>query len=856
MKDAGASLQGLSLAEVATLQAQHGPNRLPRAAGPSVASLILHQFQSPLAVVLAVAGALSLAIGGLDEALMILAILLINAALGSYQEWRAERGAAALQKLLRVRARVIREGQTRDVDAEELVPGDLVLLESGDRVPADIRLEWCHGLEVNESFLTGESVPVGKEALGTGDKVLAYAASLVVRGRARGVVESIGLGTAVGRLARDVTELAPGLSPLQVRMERFTRLVAGATGVVVILVGVLGMSVHGHSLVETFFFAVALAVSAIPEGLPIALTAALSVAAIRMARQGVIVRRLQSVEGLGSCTLVASDKTGTLTMNQLTVTELRRPGVEPCRVQGVGFQPEGSIDPALEPELADRLARIAVLCNEGALSLKDGEWVGSGDPTDVALLVLGEKLGLRAEPAREELSEVYRIPFEPELRYSASVHRQGSRLLVLVKGAPEVVLELSDEPDQSTWLSSAEEMGGSGLRVLLLADAELEHGELEPTPEPFPLPPLRPVALVGMIDPLRPEVPAAIDACRDAGVRVIMVTGDHPVTALAISRQLGLADRSDQVVVGTELSDVAQALEGARVFARTAPHQKLEIVRAAQQSGHFVAVTGDGVNDAPALRAANIGVAMGLSGTDVAREAASLVVSDDNFATLVTGIREGRIAYNNVRKVIFLLISTGAAEVVMVIGSFMVGLPVPLLPSQLLWLNLVTNGIQDVALAFEPGEGDELRQRPRSPSERIFDRLMIERVVLSALVMAGLGMAAFTWALSQGWEVEAARNLLLFLFVMLEIVHIGNCRSETRSAFAIPPWRNPVLMGGSLIALSLHLGAMLTPLGQRFLHTQPLALSAASGAVAASLLLLLVMEAQKLLRARRQPSLV
>lgn len=851
MKAPTVNLTGLSLAEVATLQAKHGPNRLPRTPGPTVVRLILHQFQSPLAVVLAVAGALSLAIGGLDEALMILAILIINAALGSYQEWRAERGAAALQKLLRVRARVIREGQTCDIDAEELVPGDVVLLESGDRVPADIRLEWCHGLEVNESFLTGESVPVGKEALGTGDRVLAYAASMVVRGRARGVVDSIGLGTAVGRLARDVTELAAGLSPLQVRMERFTRLVAAATGVVVVLVAILGMTVHGHSLLDTFFFAVALAVSAIPEGLPIALTAALSVAAVRMARQGVIVRRLQSVEGLGSCTLVASDKTGTLTMNQLTVTELRLPGRAPYRVGGVGFVPQGEIDPSPEADLASRLARIALLCNEGGLNLKEGEWVGSGDPTDVALLVLGEKLGLSSEQVREELPEVYRIPFEPELKYSASVHRQSSRLLVLVKGAPEVVLDLSGEVDSSAWLACAEEMGRSGLRVLLLADAELDHVELDPTPEPFPLPRLTPVALVGMIDPLRPEVPAAISACREAGVRVIMVTGDHPVTALAISRQLGLVERAEQVVTGTELTDPAQAVKQARVFARTAPHQKLEIVKAAQEEGHFVAVTGDGVNDAPALRAANIGVAMG-SGTDVAREAASLVVSDDNFATLVCGIREGRIAYNNVRKVIFLLISTGAAEVVMVIGAFMVGLPVPLLPSQLLWLNLVTNGIQDVALAFEPGEGDELRRPPRPPAERIFDRLMIERVVLSALVMAGLGMAAFTWALSHGWEVEAARNLLLFLFVMLEIVHIGNCRSETRSAFAIPPWRNPVLMGGSLVALGLHLGAMVLPLGQRFLHTMPLELSVAAGAVCASWVLLAVMEIQKLLRSRRK----
>ncbi len=847
------SLPGLSLAEVKRLQAKHGPNRLPRAQGPTVMALILRQFQNPLAVVLLVAGGISILIGGFEEAVMIALVLAINAALGAFQEWRAEKGAAALHKLLRVRARVIREGETLDIDAEELVPGDVVLLESGDRVPADIRLEWCYGLEVNESFLTGESIPVVKTSKGEGDKILAYAASTVVRGRARGVVEAIATGTAIGRLARDVTDLAPGKSPLQVRMDSFTRLVAVATGGVVLLVGFLGMILHGSSLLDTFFFGVALAVSAIPEGLPITLTVALSVAAARMARQGVIVRRLEAVEGLGSCTLVASDKTGTLTMNQLTATELRVLDEPVYRVEGAGFAPEGRVlqgEQAVQAEQNERLtrlARVAILCNEGSLTLRENEWVGSGDPTDVALLALAEKLGLSIEGTREELPEVYRVPFEPELKYAASVHRDGSRLLVAVKGAPETVLNLSSGIQPAPWLVAAEEMAGQGLRVLLLADSSLPHFDL--VPDSFTIDNLEPVALVGMVDPLRPEVPAAVAACKEAGVRVIMVTGDHPVTALAISRQLGMAERPDEVISGADLKNAEEALDRVRVFARTAPEQKLQIVQAAQSKGQFVAVTGDGVNDAPALRAANIGVAMGQSGTEVAREAANLVISDDNFATLVTGIREGRIAYSNVRKVVFLLVSTGVAEVAMVVGSFLVGMPVPLMPSQLLWLNLVTNGIQDKALAFEPAEGDELKRPPRKTSEHVFDRIMTVRVVLSALVMAALGMLTFRWALESGWEVDAARNLLLFLFVVLEIVQIGNARSETRSAFAIPPWTNPFLFFGSLLALGIHLLAMAHPLGHRFLHTGPLAPGLALKVAALGLILLLVMELQKLVSA-------
>lgn len=658
-------MQGLTAAEVLQARQEFGWNRLPPPPRPGPWRIFLRQLTHSMSLILLVAGALSLAIGAADEALMIGLVLLINASIGSYQELRAEKGAQALQQLLKVRARVIRDSVQQSVDAEELVPGDTVLLESGDRVPADLQLEWCQNLEVNESFLTGESLPVTKDALAEGDRLKAYAASTIVRGRGRGRVEHIGTQTAVGRLAHHVTQVRGGVSPLQVRMRRFTRMVAGVTAAIVFGVAALGVMVQGYSLQETFFFAVALAVSAIPEGLPIALTVALSVAASRMARRGAIVRRLEAVEALGSCTLIASDKTGTLTVNQLMAAELRTPDGVFFEVEGAGFEPVGNVlVRGIQPpsDWKPSVARVALLCNEAGLVKVEGRWEGVGDPLEVALLALGNKLGFLQEELLEAMPLVHALPFEAELKYSASFHRLGEQLWVGVKGAPEAILGRcpgSPEP----WLKTADEMAGRGLRVLLLAEAGLAEGHFDAGH--VELPPLTPLCLVGFVDPLRPEVPDAVARCRSAGIRVAMVTGDHPATALNIARQLGMAEHSGQVIRGDQLSDLTRQINDVCVFARTAPQQKLEIVRAAQASGQFVAVTGDGVNDAPALRAANIGVAMGLSGTDVAREASDLVLTDDNLATLVAGIEEGRIAYNNVRKVIFLLISTGLAEVLL-----------------------------------------------------------------------------------------------------------------------------------------------------------------------------------------------
>ena len=840
---------GLTKDEAQRRLQQFGPNVLPHKSPPSVLTILWRQFQSPLIYILLIAAVVSLAVGDYKDAGFIAAVLAINSLIGGYQEWQAEKKSRALQQLLHIRALVLRDGEVEEIDAEFLVPGDVVFLESGNRVPADLRLVTSQGLEVDESLLTGESLGVHKDAAWAGrpdvpaaDRLnLGYAASIVVRGRAKGVVLHTGLRTMVGQLATSVMGSDGGKPPLILRMERFAHTIAYAVLAAVVVVSLWGIVVYGYDIHEMFLFGVALAVSAIPEGLPAALTVALAIATSRMARRGVIVRRLAAVEGLGSCNLIASDKTGTLTCNELTVREVRLPDGQIWKVTGEGFPPlgqverEGIVAKASEHVSLERLARVASLCNEGDLRHRQDRWVWHGDPTDVALLSLAGKLGVDRHVLLTTFPQIGEIPFEPENQFSATFHESPQGRIAMVKGAPERILrmcKLEGEEAANNFADMAESMAQAGYRVLALAErlaaSQTEASGDELSADPNSLQRLTFRGFVGMIDPLRPGARDAVDQCHRAGIDVMMITGDHPVTALAIARDLDLASFSEQVVTGRELEQMSPeeldaAVRRGRVFARVSPKQKLELVNAARRQGHYVAVTGDGVNDAPALRAANIGVAMGKSGTDVAREAAELVISDDNFATIVSGIEEGRVAYDNIRKVIYLLVSTGAAEVLLIGTAFAVGtiLPLPLLAVQLLWLNLVTNGIQGVALAFEPGEEGVLRRPPRSTTEPIFDRLMLERTIVAAVVMAVVGTGAFAWMIGQGWSAESSRNALLLLMVLFENIHIGNCRSETQSALRLSPFKSPFLLAGALGAFLLHVLAMHTPFLQSMLQTEP-----------------------------------
>jgi P-type Ca2+ transporter type 2C len=867
----GCDDKGLSAEQAAERLERFGPNELPDKPPPPFWLVFIRQFNNPLIYILAAAAVFSIGVGEFTDAGFIGAVMLLNALIGGVQEWRAEKASRALQKLIITRASVVRDGEVLEMAASEVVPGDVVLLESGRRVPADMRLLTSHGLEADESLLTGESLPVAKdprwegpENAPPGDRLnMCYAGSVIARGRGRGLVVATGQTTAVGRMALEIASRAAGKPPLLIRLERFTRMIGIAVLAAALLIVLLGVLFQGHSWHEMFVFGVALAVSAIPEGLPVTLTVVLAIATHRMARRGVMVRKLAAVEGLGSCTMIASDKTGTLTANELTVQHLTLPGGRVLRASGIGYSPEGEIHDdgaavtAESDEALSTLLRAGALCNEGSLHRAGDHWAWHGDPTDVALLALAHKGGLKVAELESRWPLINQIPFEPERQYAATFHEQDGAPLVCVKGAPERVLDMcrwDDATEHARLSAEAAALAEQGFRVLGVAEGE--QPGVDERSQPAEPSGLRFLGFVGMIDPLRDGVKQAIQDCRKAGIKVAMVTGDHPVTALAIARQLSMAEARDEVMTGTELEELdddtlKQRMESTIVFARTNPQQKLRIVEAARQTGHFVAVTGDGVNDAPALRAASIGVAMGRSGTDVAREAAELVISDDNFATIVAGVEEGRIAYDNLRKVICQLVSTGSGEVCLVLLAVGTGNPLPLLPVQVLWLNLVANGIQDKALAFEPGEGDVLERKPRRTDEAIFNRIMIERIALSAAVMGGMGFLLFVWLLDSGVDEDMARNIVLLQFVLFENVHIGNSRSETRSLFTMSPFKNPLLLvcvGGAFL---LHLTCLYLPPAQAVLGTAPVGLDIWLIVLAIALVLPAAVELHKLYRRLR-----
>jgi magnesium-transporting ATPase (P-type) len=862
------SLAGLTADEADIRLERYGPNRLPEARVRSPIAIYAGQLKSPLIYLLFAAAVVAVALGEFADAAFIGVVLALNSAIGGTQEWRAEVNTAALRSSIQSVSRVLRGGVIRLLQSGDLVPGDVVLLEAGDRTPADLRIVSAFDLTADESGLTGESFPVGKEAgrplapdAPLGDRsTLLHAGTTVQTGRAEGIVVATGSHTQLGRIASAlVGPAAP--PPLTKRLERFSRNL-GIAVVVLIAALVLVQLAGGAPLRETFFVAIALAVAAIPEGLPVAVTVALSIATRRMARRNVIVRHLPAVEGLGSCTVVASDKTGTLTMNELTATRLWLPeaGAVEVRQNPAGGDVHFAADPdrsaARVLEEVCAAAAAGALCNDATYDPSLGESGRSGDTVDIALLVLAERAGIDNAALRTKERRTGEIPFAAERRFAATLDLLPEGLKLHAKGAPEVILPLCGGIEERGLLA-AEEMAAGGYRVLAIAEKPL------PADRPYSqsdiedeLNQLTLLALVGFIDPQRPEAAEAVAACRRAGVSVRMVTGDHPITALAIARGLGLAEHMGEVITGREILALPQGergarLAGAQVFARVEPTQKVDIVRALKAAGHIVAMTGDGVNDAPALRQADLGVAMGRGGTDVARDAADLVLTDDNFASVVAGIQEGRAAYANIRKVIYLLVSTGAAEVVIFMLAIATGHPLPLSAVQLLWLNLVTNGGQDVALAFERREPGLLSRPPRPANEPIFDRLMVLESATSGLAMGGVAFAFFAWMLALGWSEFDARNALLFLMVAFENVQVFNCRSETRSAFRIAFSSNWPVIGAVAGAQAVHVAAAYIPGLSDVLEMRPISIGLWLTLVPIALTLLLVMELFKLVWRRR-----
>lgn len=870
------SKQGLSTDEVAKRQAQYGTNSLPSKKNAGFVVIFFKQFISPLVFVLLFAAIISIFLGHSTDAGFIFFVLFLNAIIGAVQEFNAQKNAKSLEKIVSSKAFVTRNGEMFEVNAEGIVPGDVIYLQSGDKVPADIRLYECNNLIINESLLTGESMNVTKDIkvqlsdnCTIGDRLnMAFAGTMVSSGRGKGIVTSIGLETQLGTIAKHLHG-ASTKTPLIIRMEAFTKKISLFIVLIVVIMGII-FYLQGNPIEEILILSVAIAVASIPEGLPVAITIALSIASKRMSKRNVIVKNLPAVEALGSCSYIATDKTGTLTVNELTTTAVSFPGEDVWHITGKGITPEGEVkipatvaDTKKANDLINAIALNSLLCNDAILKLKDDLWVATGDAVDISLMVFAHKKNITRASTENLYTRIAEIPYESENQFQATMHQADSYKIISLKGATERLLTMCSkmhrlagevELDAELILAESNRLGEQGFRVLAVAGAQGRDFDINDF-EAGKISGLTFFGLVGMIDPLRDESKNAIFVSKQAGINVAMVTGDHPTTALYIAKDLNLAVDENDIVTGNQLKqindkdgeDFDHLVMNSHVFSRVEPTQKLEIVKSLMRNGHFVAVTGDGANDSPALKVSNVGIAMGKTGTDVARESADLILTDDNFSSIIAGIEEGRVAYSNIRKVIYLLISTGAAEFLIFVLSILLGLPMPLTAVQLLWMNLVTNGIQDVALAFEKAEGDELSRPPRPMDEAIFNKLMIKRVLMTSSIMSIVSILVYKYYLDLGLGQFAASNAILLLMVLFENVMIGNCRSETKSAFSISPFKNPFLLLGTLAAQGLHLIAMHVPFLAKMLDIRPVPLKQWGILFLLSLTVLAVVEIDKLI---------
>jgi magnesium-transporting ATPase (P-type) len=871
-----ATPQGLSRDEAARRLAAHGPNRLPppKKRGPLLR--FLAQFHNVLIYVLLAAVAVTAALGHWVDSGVILAVVLANTVIGFIQEGKAESALDAIRNMLSLHAAVLRDGRRREIPAEELVPGDIVFLASGDKVPADLRLIEARSLRVEEAALTGESVAVEKdvapvaEAAPIGDRrSMAYSGTLVTYGQAKGLVVATGEATEIGRIGRLLAEVEEIATPLLRKIAVFARWLTGAILISAAALFVFGIMVRGFSVAEMFTAAVGLAVAAIPEGLPAILTVTLAIGVQRMARRHAIIRRLPAVETLGSVTVICSDKTGTLTKNEMTVQRVVTAG-RTFEVGGAGYAPHGgfSVDgveltPQEAPELID-IARAAALCNDAVLHERDGDWKLEGDPTEGALLTLALKAGLDRHFEAESLPRVDAIPFESEHRFMATLHHDhAGHAFAFVKGAPERLLRMcarqraggEDRPlDEAFWQGRVEALAAAGQRVLALAEAPMEKGRRElgfaDVEQGLTL-----LALAGIIDPPREEAVAAVAQCRAAGIRVKMITGDHAATASAIGAAMGIGD-GRRALTGAEIEALDDAaLRGAvrevDVFARASPEHKLRLVRALQSEGEIVAMTGDGVNDAPALKQADVGVAMGLKGTEAAKEAAEMVLADDNFASIAHAVEEGRTVYDNLRKAITFLLPINGGESLSLVAAVLLGLTLPITPVQILWVNMVSSVALAMTLAFEPTEREVMRRPPRPPEEPILSGFLLWRILLvSALFLAGI-FGMFELALARGASIEEARTVAVNTLVAMEVFYLFSVRYLRAPSFTFEGVKGtrPVLIAVFAV-FGLQLLFTYAPFMATFFHSRPLAFATGLEIVAVGVALLVLLEIEKFVRRR------
>ncbi|MGM0672347.1 cation-transporting P-type ATPase, partial [Thioalkalivibrio sp.] len=797
-----ANEHGLASTEAEARLKETGPNCLPETARTGLIRRFLLQFHNVLIYVLIAAAIGTALLGHWLDTGVILGVVLINAIIGHIQEGKAEKALDAIRQMLSPRAQVLRDGQRRTIPAEELVPGDIVYLQAGDRVPADLRLTSAHNMRIDEAALTGESVASEKQTAvveaeaGLGDRIsMAYSGTLVAFGQGRGVVVGTGADTEIGRISTMIREVESLTTPLLRQIAQFGRWLSGAIGILAVATFAFGFWVRDYDLVETFLAAVSLAVAAIPEGLPAIMTITLAIGVQRMATRHAIIRRLPAVETLGSVTTICSDKTGTLTRNEMTVRSIVSTAAE-YELTGVGYEPHGGItrdgqeaDPESDPILAEILRGI-LLCNDAEVYPKDDAWTMEGDPTEGALITAAMKGGLDPKEVNERYARDDLIPFESSYKFMATLHHDHEGgAFVFLKGAPERVLAICSHQrtadgeaplDAEHWQQWMDGVAARGQRLLALATRRMEDHRQELEFADIENGGLTLVAVCGIIDPPRDEAIEAVAHCQQAGIRVKMITGDHGVTARAIADELGISTEGG-VVVGHELENATDAeledrVRHVDVFARATPEHKLRLVRAIQSHGDVVAMTGDGVNDAPALKRADVGVAMGIKGTEAAREASEMVLADDNFASIANAVEEGRTVYDNLKKAILFLLPTNGGQAFTIVAAILLGLTLPLTPVQVLWVNMVTAVTLALALAFEPTEPGVMQRPPRPPRTPLLSGFLIWRVgFVSALLVAGT-FGHFLWLEQQGVADEFARTVAINTLVMGQLFFLFNSR--------------------------------------------------------------------------------
>lgn len=844
---------GLSSLDAKRRLERYGLNTIPRKEKDGLLLIFIKEIIDPIVLLLFAASIFSFLTGEIIDGIGILIIIFIDLIIGTYEENKANKTIDSLQELVPVSVKVIRNNKEIEIDIEELVPGDLVCLESGDKISADMRIIESHNLTVDESILTGESIPISKDSKIIKDKDISinsqtnmlFAGCNIVTGRAMAIVVGTGINTEIGKIADTLSNTKEEKSPLTIRMEKFSKQISTAIIIFSIFLAIL-LYVKGFELNEILISVIALSVSALPEGLPLALTMALTIASNKMAKKKVVAKKLYSVEALGSCTVIASDKTGTLTVNEQTAKKIVLPNNLEYEITGTGYKVEGSVV-GEKLELAREIATLGVINNEATFT-KDNML---GDKIDLAFLVLGEKLKIK-----DNTVMIDSIPYESSNGYSAVFYEENNKVYCTIKGSLEVVSKFCSSINFLNTNSfnkiyrQNEELSKDGYRVIAIAKGEVNKKNNYTEKD---IKNLKFMGLVGFIDPIRREAVKAIKDSINAGINVLMITGDHPLTAFKIAKDLKLTNSYDEVAIGSDIENYLKKsdrefdefIKTKKVFARVSPLEKLRIVESLKRQGEFVAVTGDGVNDALALQSANIGIGMG-SGTDIAKDTSKIILLDDNFKSIVSGIFEGRVAYSNIRKIVYFLLSCGLAEVLFFTLSILFNMPMPLLAIQLLWLNVVTDGIQDIALSFEKGDKSILSNTYHNPRSGLFDKNMVSEILVSGITIGLIVFGLWVYLINyKKIDINIARTYVMALMIIIQNFHAFNCRSEDKSIGEISFFSNRIFIVGIIGSIILGISVIQIKFFNIILKTTGMPLNNLCLIIALGLIILLVMEIYK-----------